>query len=313
MSDPVPDSGEMNDMPADAGGDMTPLAGVSPEASSFAAVSSVPAVALASTVGRKLRAAREAADMTVVDVAQSLKFSPRQIELLEADDYAALPGTTVVRGFVRSYAKLFKLDADNLLAMLDEISPSAPTEVRPPDNMGSAADPAGMRQMPLMLSLLIVLVLAAVLVGLWHFFGASAAKSFTLHNRGTTPAQTAEPVQPSTPAPDAGSTVSPAAATPAVGEVKTETVAAEGAAQPANVLPALIFSFSDRAWVEVTDAAKQSLYRGEGLPGSPLKLTGRPPFDLVVGNAAKVTLTYGDRTVNLAPHVRANVARLTLE
>ncbi len=81
-----------------------------------AMISTVSAVVLASTVGRKLRAAREAAGLSLADVAQSLKFTPRQIELLEADDYAALPGMTVVRGFIRSYAKLLKMDADASVA-----------------------------------------------------------------------------------------------------------------------------------------------------------------------------------------------------
>ncbi|MFN6961162.1 MAG: helix-turn-helix domain-containing protein, partial [Rhodocyclaceae bacterium] len=78
---------------------------------------------LPETVGAQLRAAREAAHLTYDDVARALKFSPRQIAALEADDYAALPGATIVRGFVRNYARLLKLDAAPLLQQLDAVLP----------------------------------------------------------------------------------------------------------------------------------------------------------------------------------------------
>ncbi|MFN4149133.1 MAG: helix-turn-helix domain-containing protein, partial [Rhodocyclaceae bacterium] len=97
------------------------------------------------TVGALLRAAREAAHLSHDDVARALKFSPRQIAALEADDYAALPGATIVRGFVRNYARLLKLDAAPLLQRLDATLPGGPAEVRPPDNMGVASESHGSR------------------------------------------------------------------------------------------------------------------------------------------------------------------------
>ena len=77
--------------------------------------------------------------------------------------------------------------------------------------------------------------------------------------------------------------------------------------------PVLRFSFAERSWVEVTDANKHQLHSGENQGGSQLKLTGKPPFEIVVGNASKVTLTYGEKPVDLTPYMRAEVARFTLE
>ena len=71
------------------------------------------------TVGTRLREARERLGLSVSEVAQRLKFAPRQIEALEADQAAALPGLTFVRGFVRSYAKLVGLEADPLVSALE--------------------------------------------------------------------------------------------------------------------------------------------------------------------------------------------------
>ena len=68
--------------------------------------------------GRTLAAQREAMGWTVEQVADQLKLAVRQVVALEAGDYASLPGPAVVRGFVRAYAKIVKLDAVPLVAMI---------------------------------------------------------------------------------------------------------------------------------------------------------------------------------------------------
>jgi cytoskeleton protein RodZ len=78
-----------------------------------------PPVPAAPGPGAQLRAERERQGLAVSDVAQRLKYAPRQIEAIEADDYAALPGLTFVRGFVRGYAKLLGVDAAPLVAALE--------------------------------------------------------------------------------------------------------------------------------------------------------------------------------------------------
>lgn len=255
------------------------------------------------TVGARLRAAREAAHFSHEDVAQALKFSPRQIAALEADDYAALPGATIVRGFVRNYARLLKLDATALLRQLEAALPSGPAEVRPPDNMGVASESRGLRESSPLLTLSLVLLLAALLLALWHFFGPTSQRTGTASVEST---------------PGATSSAMPVIQNPVVSSVAAAP--AENAVMPppppapeATMSTALHFSFADRSWVEVTDANKRILYSGENLAGSQLDLSGQPPFDIVIGNAGKVSLSYGGKPVDLAPYTRAEVARLTLE
>ena len=43
------------------------------------------------SLGKMLREARELAGLSVADVANQIKFAPRQIEALEADDFQNLP------------------------------------------------------------------------------------------------------------------------------------------------------------------------------------------------------------------------------
>ena len=65
----------------------------------------------AATAGTLLRSAREAAGLSLDAVAQQLKLAPRQVRALEESDFAKLPGRTFVRGFVRNYARLLRLDS----------------------------------------------------------------------------------------------------------------------------------------------------------------------------------------------------------
>jgi cytoskeleton protein RodZ len=254
--------------------------------------------------GSFLRAAREAKNLSVFEVAQSLKFSPRQIEALEADDFAVLPpGATFQRGFVRGYAKLLKLDPAPLLAMLDVQMPAAPADVRAPQNMGVAATPvaAGSRSSRPMLYGSAVLAVLAVVLAAWHYLG------------GPTEPATTKPA----PAPTAATAPDTTMRAPDIrvepGDSAAGQTPAPGTAGTPADLHQLVFVFQDKSWVEVTDASQKIIFSAENAPGTRQAVAGKPPFQIVIGNAAKVELQYDDRQIDLKPYTRAEVARLTLE
>ncbi|MGZ5818252.1 MAG: RodZ domain-containing protein [Burkholderiaceae bacterium] len=68
--------------------------------------------------GAQLAAHRQAKGLTVEQVANQLNLAPRQIQALEADNYAALPGVVIARGFIRAYAKLLKVDPTPLVSLM---------------------------------------------------------------------------------------------------------------------------------------------------------------------------------------------------
>lgn len=82
-----------------------------------------------SNVGMALREAREAMGLSVHDIANRIKFAPRQVEALEANDFANLPQATFLRGFVRSYARVLQLDEAALIAALPA-EPGSQTAVK---------------------------------------------------------------------------------------------------------------------------------------------------------------------------------------
>lgn len=81
--------------------------------------------------GTQLAAYRHAQGRSVEEIANLLKLTPRQILALEADDYALWPALAIVRGFIRAYAKILKVDPAPLIAMV------APEPVEPVTPMAS--------------------------------------------------------------------------------------------------------------------------------------------------------------------------------
>lgn len=80
-------------------------------------------------VGERLRLAREEKGMTIAQVAAETRISQRQLELIEAGDFDALPARTYAVGFSRSYARLVGLDEKQVVAEVrSELAASSPAD-----------------------------------------------------------------------------------------------------------------------------------------------------------------------------------------
>lgn len=125
------------------------------------------------SAGTQLAALREARGWTTVQIASQLNLANRQIQALEADNYAALPGMVIVRGFIRSYAKILQTDpAPILAAVIDDTV--VPPVLLPERNTLSASfsetrlSPSGSRGLS---SKTVMGVLALVVIGVLLFAG----------------------------------------------------------------------------------------------------------------------------------------------
>lgn len=87
----------------------------------------------AERLGQQLRTAREARELTIEDVEQSLRIRARFLEAFEAGAYEDLPGAVQARGFLRNYARFLKLDEDAILTEYDAIQVALPQAQRTPD------------------------------------------------------------------------------------------------------------------------------------------------------------------------------------
>jgi cytoskeleton protein RodZ len=130
-------------------------------------------VAQVLTVGQRLAVERESKEWTIAYVASQLNLAPRQIQALETDNYAALPGLVSVRGFIRSYAKLLKIDASPLIAMIageqaapiQQLEPKRSLSTMPfSDNLLMSDDRRSSARTMLIAVVVVLLALAAVAV-----------------------------------------------------------------------------------------------------------------------------------------------------
>lgn len=104
------------------------------------------------------------------------------------------------------------------------------------------------------------------------------------------------------------------AAPAAAGALPASSVAAAAVAPAGGAAEGIVrLAFDREAWVEVRDGRGKLIFSQMNPPGSSQQVKGEPPLSLVVGNARNVRVTYGNRDVDLAPFIKVDVARFTLE
>ena len=72
-------------------------------------------------------------------------------------------------------------------------------------------------------------------------------------------------------------------------------------------------AFQGTSWVEVRDATGVLILSVTGNAGNTQAVSGRPPFEVVLGNAAAVTVNWQGKAFDTAPFTRQNVAKFTLK
>ena len=72
-----------------------------------------------STVAEQLRQAREARNLTVQQIVEITKIRTDHLHALEEGNYDVFSAPVYIRGFVRSYSTLLKLDVPQMMAALD--------------------------------------------------------------------------------------------------------------------------------------------------------------------------------------------------
>lgn len=73
------------------------------------------------------------------------------------------------------------------------------------------------------------------------------------------------------------------------------------------------FTFSGDSWVEVTDSTGKTILSRRYKAGDVDEVVGRVPFSVVVGKAGVTRMAYNGKEVNLAPHTKLSVARITVK
>ena len=85
-----------------------------------------------SSVAEQLRQGREDNHLTIDNVAQITKIRGDHVRALEDGNYGVFSAPVYIRGFVRTYASLLRLDVGRVMASLDDELRQTPEFAEPP-------------------------------------------------------------------------------------------------------------------------------------------------------------------------------------
>lgn len=270
--------------------------------------------------------------LSLQEVADQLKLSRKQLEAIENDEYDKLPGPAFARGFVRNYAKLLGLDAALLNAALDAYVPMPMVNPRPAPVEAPSREPARPveptpeprpRQPlnPLLIKgAIAVVVLVLLLMVSYRMVTQGGSVSPASLPATPLPASQAAVSTPlvEAPAPQAAVTPAPVSApapvTPApIPEAKPAelpTPATQAAVSDSGA-GEVVLRAKEAAWVSLIDAKGKKLVYGQ-VTGEK-RVSGTPPYKLIIGNAQQVELQYKGQGVPLADKTKGSTARVELQ
>lgn len=254
------------------------------------------AMALGSGCGNLLKAAREAQGLSIHEVCSHLRLGIKQIQAIEQDDFEKLPQPSIVRGFIRNYARLLNIDAAPILEAYQRIVPNKaplPLSVRSNATPSVIDKPPRVIRPQRILTLLIFLVLAGILA----YFYINHVKPQALKNAslaldvGDISETTGQEI--AVPAPGIEPPPAPAPVTEATPSAETpEQLALPPVADSANTTPAeslAVPPVSDSAAPATLPAAA-----GSTLVSTPTPATGvtADAMTLKANDSQKITLSF---------------------
>jgi cytoskeleton protein RodZ len=248
------------------------------EETEFDTGATTPPQAQPATPGAKLRAAREAQGLSIQDVATRTRIAQRQLEAVERDDYAALPGIPYAVGFARAYARAVDLDEVAIAADVRHAVHNSDIGANRYEAF-EPLDPARVppRRLAWVALAIVVLLVAGYAIWRTQLLTPPTGEEIAREESAPTPARTVGARAPVPPA-----------------------------AQP------VVFTAIDDVWLRIYDEAGERLKdgllkKGESftLPAAakgPMILTGRPQaLSVTVGGKTIAPLGPADRTIADVP------------
>jgi cytoskeleton protein RodZ len=243
--------------------------------------------------GAALRQARDAAGMSIEQVASQLHMTVRAVANLEADDWSSLGAPVFVRGQLRSYARLLGVDIEPYIeqAPVAAVAPSTLVSHTHTPGYQRFAEQIGRRA-------IYVAITAAIAVPVWlgtrSHFGNGELAVQSLDVPATTEQTEVTAATQSTPQ-----------RTPLVASIAPLPAAPQASA-------ALAITFNGDSWVEILGPNDQVLERGLLTAGQQRSYKSGEVGRVKLGNVNAVEVKRAGVAVDLEPFSRANVARFTL-
>lgn len=287
--------------------------------------------------GLSIRKAREAAGLSLDELAAQTKLARTTLDALERDDYGSLLEPVYVRGYYRKCAKVLNLPEQQLLlAYAARVTPKTP---QPPAKLrlGTGADMSGGRSWRGLLGIIVIVAIAATAIWYLREQQQNAQQSIVPIPESAAPDAAAPGSAPaesspqgsandtSTPAAMGGVNVAPAdapitapapaASAPSVAAATTQPAATGTEATPAasDSGSALKLNFVSISWARIEDANGKVLLNRVVQGGERQVLDGKPPYSVFLGNAPGVEAEFQGKPVDFKHVIRDTAtARFTV-
>ena len=298
--------------------------------------------------GELLKEAREKLGLSQKDVAAQLNLKLDILDAVERNDDEKLPASTYVRGYIRSYAKIVKLDGDALISLYENDA-SGPPEIIPDiknhSQVSSADKPV--KAVTYFVTFALALLLIAWLQSNYVIDKKSPVSVSTTNNvleeyrensnppGGKVQQEPPESAQYSVNAPvasglsvetggNAGEISENVINTPDLPDalaIEPETDADESdvgstAVEETDTLPTsedtIFFKLDRDSWIEVYDSGHNMLFKRLAKSGEELTLSGIGPFSVLLGYAPGVEVKFNGEPFDPGPYTNAGIARFKL-
>ena len=300
--------------------------------------------------GLAFRTAREGAGLTRDEVADALHLDVAVVSAIEDGRFADLPMRPYARGYVRNYARVLGLDADELARRFDAADAGRPEPSAVPRHRVTPKAEFALRPLALGYAAIVAVLLIALGAVLWTawrvqdwqfpFLADDAVESPNVEPATESPAGppnvspwpnvAEEPVgaplareEPITPAlavaPPAQAAEPEDTGAPSLDRavqepaLTSEAIPDAGPSLADGLVGELTVVFDDDSWVTVDDATGRQLFGDLGRNGRTVTVAGPVPLSVLVGNAVAVRVEFDGESVDLGPFTSENnVARFEI-
>lgn len=275
--------------------------------------------------GDLLRFQREQAGLTLEQASELARIKPSVLAAIESGETTAIP-SVYLRGYIRNYARALGVDSAEIEAHMEHVHGAEPGV----QSVFTVATNRGRTERWLKASS--YLAASAVIAALaWQFTheavrfsqgdsDLAAATAVRSESGESRPGETAAP--PRSANTHLNASIASVEVMQSRGERSGGKAAAEqawaaigGQTEPAAIGPGLhrlVVNTSADSWVEIIDGQGAELELDLIRAGSQREYSGSGPFRVMLGRASAVDLSLDGESIDLAPHTRGNVARLTL-
>jgi cytoskeleton protein RodZ len=248
--------------------------------------------------GSVLKQAREDAGMSRQDAASQLKMPERVLKSLEDENWQQLGAPVFVRGQLRSYARLLKVDIDPYLQQA-QLQP-----IRPAELISHSHTPRYQRVMESVARRAVyVVITAAIAVPVW----VATQSHIDEGDSRTTASLDVVPSDATTASRDGQASQQQATA-----RTQAAPYVASLTPLPRNNANGLTLRMTGDSWVQVIGTDGDTLEKGLLKSGEERTFRNGQVARVVLGNASAVEVQQAGSTVDMTPYKRANVARFAV-